>query len=132
MRLTIRRTGLLNTAYLPDSLKPRKGKTLVVHIESLAWSDPPAHPDYTVLRCTGLGRRWAVEARHALQALAVEGFKELLFVVDALRKESSLRAKSSEMWRMPAMLLLIPKKVKIADIPPELAHMLLGKPEDDK
>jgi len=79
-----------------------------------------------------------IVARHALQALAVEGFKELLFVVDALRKESSLRAKSSEMWRMPAMLLPIPKKVKMADIPPELSHMLLsggprlGKPEDDK
>jgi hypothetical protein len=67
MALTVRKTGLLNTAHLPDSLKPRKGKTLVVHVETPAWSYPPAHPDYTVLHCTGLGGCWEVRAQYLIE-----------------------------------------------------------------
>lgn len=63
MSLTIRRTGLLSTAHLPNSLRPRKGKTLVVHIETPAWSCPPPHHDYTVMHCTNLGGRWEVRAQ---------------------------------------------------------------------
>lgn len=82
-----------------------------------------------------------IVARHALQALAVEGFKELLFVVDALRMDSATRAMSSGMWdwwKEPVFLLKPETGVKIADIPPELAHMFpsgarpIDKPEDDK
>jgi hypothetical protein len=87
MSLTIRRTGLLNTAHLPNSFKPRKGKTLVVHIENPAWSDPPAHPDYTVLHCTGLGRRWAVEARYITEppkeSRLAANDEEKTFIIDA-------------------------------------------------
>lgn len=63
MSLTIRRTGLLNTAHLPSSLRPREGKTLVVHIETPAWACPPAHHDYTGMHCTNLGGRWEVRAQ---------------------------------------------------------------------
>lgn len=67
MSLTIRRTGLLNTAHLPASFQPHKGKTLVVYVETPAWSDPPPHPDYTVMCCTGLGGCWSVRAQYSYE-----------------------------------------------------------------
>ena len=80
-----------------------------------------------------------IVARHALQALAVEGFKELLFVVDLLRSDSALqhsRGRIQSLLSIPKMEPIV--KVKTVDLPPELAHMLLSggrrlaKPEDDK
>lgn len=112
-------------------------------MSELPQATPPYDPELEKVIRRNVGIYWdadapyerRVVARHALQALAVEGFQELLLIVDMLRSELS-RQDTYRMRQQHLLPLWTP--VKPADISPDSIYEILsglvpiGTPKDDK